>query len=38
MNVSYQMKPEVSPNYQKKIKDYVISYCQSELYGQNLHG
>lgn len=32
------MKSEVSANYQKKIKDYVISYCPTEFYGKNLHG
>jgi len=25
-------------NFQKKIKDYVISYCPTEYYGKNIHG
>ena len=32
------IKPEGSGHLQKKIKDYVISYCATELYGKNLHG
>ena len=32
------MKSEVNPHYQKKIKDYVISYCPDEFYGKSLHG
>lgn len=32
------IKPERPAQFQKKIKDYVISYCATELYGKNLHG
>ena len=28
----------MTTNYQKKIKDYVISYCPSEFYGKSIHG
>lgn len=32
------MKSEMGSNLQKKIADYVISYCPSEYYGKNIHG
>lgn len=32
------MKSEANPNYQKKIKDYIVSYSPTEFYGKNLHG
>jgi hypothetical protein len=32
------MKSEINTSFQKKIKDYVISYCPTEYYGKNIHG
>lgn len=35
---SETVKSEVTANYQKRIKDYVISYCPSEFFGRSIHG
>lgn len=32
------MKSEIGSNFQKKIKDYVISYCPTEYLGKSIHG